>query len=156
MKLGGLFLQQDQAEFVKALCKPASMPEPEPDKREPSVQPAKSREMRSMTGSLHWGNGGTRPDESFATSQLQRKNAAPLLSDHKRAVQNIKSLRGQPEISLRCRPLSTKMCVLAYTDSALHNADADTANEGPFMSGWQRQNRRVSGFVLNMVPWSVW
>ena len=83
-----------------------------------------------MTGSSRWVTGGTRLDESFATSQLQKKQSAPLLSDHKRAVQNIKSLRGKPEISLRCRPLSTKMCVLAYTDSALHNADADMANEG--------------------------
>ena len=33
------------------------------------------------------GNGRDRPDESFATSQLQRKHPAPLVSDPKRAVQ---------------------------------------------------------------------
>ena len=46
------------------------------------------------------------------------------------AVQTIKRLRCQPEIGLRFRPLSTKMCVLVFTDSALHNADADTDDEG--------------------------
>ena len=82
--------------------------------------------MRSMTGSLHWVTRGTRPDKSFATSQLQRKQSAPLMSDHKRAVQTIKRLRGQPEIGLRFRPLPAKMCVLVYTD----NADADPDEEG--------------------------
>ena len=86
--------------------------------------------MRSMTRSFHWVTGGTRPDELFATSQLQRKQSAPLVSDHKRAVQTIKHLRCQPEIGLRFRPLSTKMCVLVFTDSARHNADADTDDEG--------------------------
>ena len=33
--------------------------------------------------------------------------------------------RGQPEIGLRFTPLPTKMCVLVYTDSVVHNADAD-------------------------------
>ena len=88
------------------------------------------REMRSMTRSFHWVTGGTRLDELFATSQLQRKQSAPLVSDHKRAVQTIKRLRCQPEIGLRFRPLSTKMCVLVFTDSALHNTDADTDDEG--------------------------
>ena len=83
-----------------------------------------------MTGSLHWVTRGTRPDESFATSQLQRKQSVPLVSDHKRAVQTIKRLRGQPEIGLRFTPLPTTMCVLVYTDSALHNADADPDEAG--------------------------
>ena len=34
-----------------------------------------------------------------------------------------------PEIGL-LRPVSTKMCVVVYTDSALHNADADTDDVG--------------------------
>ena len=34
------------------------------------------------------------------------------------------------ETGLRLRPLPTKMCVLVYTDSALHNADADPDGEG--------------------------
>ena len=50
--------------------------------------------------------------------------------DHKRAVQTLKRLRGQPEVGLRFRPLPTKRCVLACTDSALNNADADTDDEG--------------------------
>ena len=33
------------------------------------------------------------------------------------------------ETGLRFRPLPTKMCVLVYTDSALHNADADPDGE---------------------------
>ena len=41
MKPGGLSLQQDQTEFVKARCEPANMPEPEPNTREPRVQRAK-------------------------------------------------------------------------------------------------------------------
>ena len=83
-----------------------------------------------MTGSLHWVTGGTRPDESLATSQLQRKPSEPLVCDHKRAVQTIKRLRGQPEIGLKFRPLSTKMCALVYSDSALRNADADPDEGG--------------------------
>ena len=77
-----------------------------------------------------WVTGGTRPDESFAISQLQRKQSAPWVSDHNRAVQTIKRLWGQPEIGLRFRLLPTKMCVLVYTGSALHNADADPDEEG--------------------------
>ena len=91
-----------------------------------------------MTGSLHWVTGGTRPDESFATTQLQRKQAASLVSDHKRAVQTVK---GQPEIGLRFGPLSTQMCVVVYTDSALHNADADTDDEGSD-DGWLARARQ--------------
>ena len=34
-------------------------------------------------------------------------------------------MRGQPEIGLRFRPLSAKMCAHVNSDSALHNADAD-------------------------------
>ena len=97
-----------------------------------------------MTGSLHWVTGGTRPDESFTTSQLQRKQTAPLVSDHKRAVQTIKRLRGQPEIGLRFRLLPTKMCVIVYTDSALHNADADPDEEGSDDEWLTRASRRFS------------
>ena len=52
------------------------------------------------------------------------------MSDHKLAVQTVKRLRSQPEVGLRFRPLLTKMCVLVYTDAALHNADADPHEEG--------------------------
>ena len=128
VKPGGLSLQQDQTEFVKARC------EPERDKREHRVQPA------LVTG-------GTRPDESFATSQLQRKQAAPLVFDHNRAVQTVKRLRGQPEIiGLRFGPLSTGMCVVVHTDSALHNADADTDDEGSddeWLAGVEQKGIRV-------------
>ena len=87
-------------------------------------------EMWSMTGRLNRVTGGTRPDESFATSQLQRKQSGPLVSDQKRAVQTIVRLRGQPEIGLRFGPLPTKMCVLVYTDPAFHNAEAHPHGEG--------------------------
>ena len=94
MKPGGLSLQQDQTEFVKARCEPASMPRARARQEGTQCTTSEIREMRSMTGSLHWVTGGTRRDESFATSQLQRKQSAPLVSDHKRAVQTIKRLRG--------------------------------------------------------------
>ena len=82
-----------------------------------------------MTGSLHWVSGGTRQDESFATSQSQRKQSARLVSDHKRAVQTIQRHRGEPETGLRFRPRRTQLCVLVYPDSALHNADANPDEE---------------------------
>ena len=124
-------LQQDQLVFVEARCEPASMSRVRASQEEAQCTAGEILEMRSMTGSLHWVTGGTRPDESFATSQLQRKQSEPLVSDHKRAVQTIKRLIiGQPEIGLKFRPLSTKMCVLVYTDSALHNADADPDEGG--------------------------
>ena len=118
VKPGGLALQQDQTEFVKARCEPASMSRVRARQVGAHCTTSENREMRSATGSLHWVTGGTRPDESFATSQLQKKQSAPLVSDHNRAVQTLKRLRGQPEIGLRFRRLPTKMCVLVYTVSA--------------------------------------
>ena len=109
VKPGGLALQQDQTEFVKARCEPASMSRVRARQVGAQCTTSENREMRSATGSLHWVTGGTRPDESFATSQLQKKQSAPLVSDHNRAVQTLKRLRGQPEIGLRFRPLPTKM-----------------------------------------------
>ena len=76
----GLALQQDQTEFVKARCEPASTPRVRARQEGAQCTTSEIREMRSMTGSLHWVTGGTRPDESFATSQLQRKQSAPLVS----------------------------------------------------------------------------
>ena len=118
MKPGGLALQQDQTDFVKARCEPASMSRVPARSEGYQCTPGEIQGMRSMTGSLHWVTGATRPDEAFATSQLQR------------AVQTVKRLWGQSEIGLRFRPLPTKMCVLVYTDSALHNACADPDEEG--------------------------
>ena len=130
MKSGGLALRQDQTEFVKTRCEPASMSRVRARQEGDHCTTCEIREMRSMTGSLRWVKGGTRPDESFATSRLQRKQSAPRVSDHKRAVQTVKRLRSQPEIGLRFRPLPTKMCVLVCTPSALQNADADPDEEG--------------------------
>ena len=95
-----------------------------------------------MTGSLHWVTGGTRPDESLATSQSQRKQSAPLVSDHKRAVQTVKRLRGQPEIGLRFRPRPTQLCVLVYPDSALHNADANPDEEESDDEWWAKAKKK--------------
>ena len=130
LKLGGLSLQQDQMEFVKARCEPASMSRARARQEGAQCTAGEIQKMRSMTRSLHWVTGGTRPDESFATSQLPRKQSEPLVSDHKRAVQTIKRLTGHPEIGSKFRPLSTKMCEHVYTDSALHTADADPDEGG--------------------------
>ena len=130
MEQGGLALQQDQMEFVKARCEQASMSRDRARQEGAQCTPVEIQEVRSVTGSLHWVTGGTRPDEDFATSQVQRKQSAPLVTDQKRAVQTKKRLRVQPESGLRFRPLPTKMCILVYTDSALHNADADRDEEG--------------------------
>ena len=81
-----------------------------------------------MTGSLPWVTGGTRPDESFVASQLQRKQSAPLVSDHMRAVQTIKRLRGQPDMGLRFRPL--------------HNADTVPDEEGSDDEWWTRAKQK--------------
>ena len=154
MKPGGLSQQQDQTEFVKARCEPARVPRSRARQAGTKCTTSEIREMRSMTGSPHWVTGGTRPGESFATSQLQRKQAAPLVSDHKRPVQAVKRLRGQAEIGLSFGHLSTKMCVVVYTDSPPHNADADTNRSD---DEWlARAKQRVSVFVLNMVLWSAW
>ena len=102
-----------------------------------------------MTRSLHWVTGGTRPDESFATSQLLRKQSEPLVSDHKRAVQTIKRLRGKLEIGFKFGPLSTKMCAHVNTDSALHNADADPDEGGSVGQG------QAEGCPCALPAWSV-
>ena len=70
----GLSLRQDQTEFVKARCEPRARARQEGTR----CTTCEIREMRSKTGSLHWVTGGTHLDESFATSQLQGKQAAPL------------------------------------------------------------------------------
>ena len=114
------------------------------------------REMRSVTGSLRWITGGTRPDDSFATSRLQRKQAPHLGSDHKRAVQTVKRQIGQPEIGLRFRPLSTKMCVVVSTDSALRNADADPDEEGSDDEWLARAKQKGIRVRSQHGPWSVW
>ena len=101
------------------------------------------------------GNRGTRPDESFATSQLQRKQSAPLLSDHKPAVQTLKRMRCQPEIGLSSRPLSTKMCVLVYTDSVLQDADADPDEEG-FDDEWMARAKQKGIRVRSQHGALVW
>ena len=105
----------------------------------PPVCPSTSPTRRDAT--YHQRNSGdARYDREFAlghrrnTSGRVVRNQSvaeeTLVSDHKRAVQTIKRLSGQQEFGLRLRPLSTKMCVLVYTDSALHNADVDTDEEG--------------------------
>ena len=68
MKLGGLALQQDQMEFVKARCEPARMSRVRARQEGAQCTPGEIQDVRSMTGSLHWVTGGTRPDEAFATS----------------------------------------------------------------------------------------
>ena len=112
VKPGVLALQQKRTEFVNFRCESVSMSQVRARQEGPKCTTSEIREMRRMTGSLHWVTGGTRPDESFATSQLQRRQSAPLVSDHKRAVQTTNRLRGQPEIGLRFRLALTKMCVL--------------------------------------------
>ena len=59
MKPGGLLLQQDQMEFVKARCEPASMSRVRARQEGAQCTTSEVREMRSMTGSLHWVTGGT-------------------------------------------------------------------------------------------------
>ena len=116
--------------------------------------PGEIQEMRSMTGSLHWVTGGTRPDEAFATSQLQRIQSAPLVSDHKRAVQTIKRLRGQPEIGLLCKPRCAYWCTQTQPST---NADADPDEEGSDDEwfGEGKAEGRI-GSAPSTVHWSVW
>ena len=71
----GAFLDMDQIEFVKPRCEAASMPRAKQEGARFATN--EIREIRSMIGSLHWVNGGTRPVESFATTQLQRKQSTP-------------------------------------------------------------------------------
>ena len=72
-EVGRFVFATRQDEFVKTRCEPASMSRV-PERQEGAQCTAgEIREMRSMTGSLHWVTGGTRPDESLATSQLQRE-----------------------------------------------------------------------------------
>ena len=137
----GAFLDMDQTEFVNARCEPASMPRA----RQEGAQYATSeiREMRSLTGSLQWVTGETRQDELFTTIQLQRKQSALLVSDHKRVVQTIKRVRRPLETGSRYRPRTPKLCVLVSPDSALHKADADTDDEGSDDGWWTKAKQKV-------------
>ena len=81
---------------------------PSPTRGIPVYDKRKSRDAK-YDRERALGTGGTRPDESFATSQLQRKQSAHRVSDHKRAVQTVQRLRSQPEIGLRFRPLPTQI-----------------------------------------------
>ena len=64
-------------------------------------------------------------DQSVAEGTI----SAPGVRSQARRT-NIQALEGQPEIGLNFGPLSTKICVLVCTDSALHNADADPDEDG--------------------------
>ena len=55
MKPGGLALQQDQMEFVRAGCEPASMSRVRARQEGAQCTPGQIQEMRSMTWSLHSG-----------------------------------------------------------------------------------------------------
>ena len=98
-----------------------------------------------MTGSVHWVTGGTRPVESFATIQLQRKQSALLVSDYKRVVQTIERARGPLETDPRFGPQSPKLCVLVCPDSAFAKPMSTLMKKDQTMSGGRRQSRRVLG-----------
>ena len=61
IKPGGLALQQDQTDCVKARCEPASMSRVRARQEGTQCTTSEIREMRNMTGSLHWVTRGTRP-----------------------------------------------------------------------------------------------
>ena len=90
-----VFLDMVQTEFVKARCKPASMP------------------------------------RARARRRLHRKQSAPLVSDHKRAVQTFECLRDQSETFLSAE-LKDKL-----------------PREQPLTSG---QKRRWKSFAIGNTP----
>ena len=80
---------EDQTEFVKARCEPASMPRVRDRQEGDQFTPSEIKEMRSMTGSLHWETGGTRPDEGLRDQSAAEETIKTHVSDHKRPVQTI-------------------------------------------------------------------
>ena len=61
-----------------------------------------------------------------------RNTSGRVVRDHSvtEEISSAPGVRSQARRRFRFRPLSTKMCVVVYTDSSLHNADADTDDEG--------------------------
>ena len=57
MKPSGLALQQDQTGFVKSRCEPASVSRVRAREKGDQCTTSEIREMRNMTGSLHWVKG---------------------------------------------------------------------------------------------------
>ena len=153
MKPGGLSLQQDQTEYVKARCEPTTMPRTRARQEGTPCTTREIRELRSTTGSLHWVTGGTRSRRVIRDQSLAEGTISAPVSDHKRAVRTIKRLRCQPEIGLRFRPLSTKMCVLVYADSALHNADANT-DDGGSDDEWLAKAKQ-KGYPCSISTWGL-
>ena len=117
------------------------------------VRASEIREMRSMTASLHWATGETRPDGSFATSQFAQETVSSLGirsqagSTNRQTLE--KSARNWLEVQTPCRqrracfraqtpPFTTQMQIL--TEGSDHEWLTETKHKG----------------IRSMVCWSVW
>ena len=73
---------------------------------------------------------GAKCDRELSLGDRRNTSRRVFASELKRKQSALLRLRGQPEMGLRVGPLPTKICVLANTDSALHNADANLDEDG--------------------------
>ena len=84
LKPGGLGLRQNQTEFAKARCEPASMSRVRARQEGDQCTTSEIREMRSMSGSLHWVTGRNTSrrvirDKSVA-KETSRRSWCPITS----------------------------------------------------------------------------
>ena len=78
-----------------------------------------------MVGSLHWVTGLTRPDGAYATNQLQKRQSGPCVEDLKMANKAITEIKDTADLGIVLRPMSHKMVVVVWTDSALYNSEGE-------------------------------
>ena len=101
-----------------------------------------------MTWSVHWVTGETRPVESFATVQLQRKQSTPLVSDYKSVVQTIERAWRPLETDPRFGPQSPQAVRARLPGLRLRKADVDPDEEGSDDEWWtQSKQRGVWGVI---------
>ena len=124
MKPGCLSLRQDQTEFVKARCEPARFASsPSLTRGSPVYNKRNSRDAK-YDREFALGNGRNTSGRVIRDQSVAEETISALGVRSQARRTNYKTLEGPRN------PLPTKMCVLACTDSALHNADADTDDEG--------------------------
>ena len=114
-----------QTGFIHGRMDPASISRARRAEVRSPCTPLETTEFRSMVGSLHWVTGLTRPDGAYATNQLQKRQSGPCVEDLKMANKAITEIKDTADLGIVLRPMSHKMVVVVWTDSALYNSEGE-------------------------------
>ena len=114
-----------QTSFIQGRLDPAVISKARRADGSALCTPLETTEFRSMVGSLHWVSGLTRPDCAYVTNQLQKRQSGPCVDDLKMANKAIAEIKDTSDLGIVLRPMSNKMVVVVWTDSALYNSQGE-------------------------------